>query len=129
MKATSLIIALLLLASCDSSRTNSDTVDTLMRSVKDLHESVTGTIAPTAKELQNAATSEVDKLFSIEYKVLELPSSTPGPDVERSLIDLGADRWNCFSVIPRPESILITCNRRPLSYLRYALRFFPVPLP
>lgn len=124
-----LILLTLALSGCDQSNQNSEALNEVMRSVKQLQESVTGNIAPAAKDLQSAATSEVDKLFAIEYKVLELPFAVGGEEMEKQISALGADRWNCFSIIPRDQSIIVTCQRRPMSYLRYALRFFPVPIP
>ncbi len=124
-----LVFIIVILAGCEQSNQNSEALNEVMRSVRQLQESVTGNIAPAAKDIQSAASTEVDKLFAIEYKVLELPFAVAGAEMEKQISALGADRWNCFSIIPRDQSIIVTCQRRPMSYLRYALRFFPVPIP
>ncbi|MBX7144605.1 MAG: hypothetical protein K1X79_09160 [Oligoflexia bacterium] len=123
-----LIVALLSLCGCDDPK-SSQAVDDLKRSVKEIQDSVTGSIAPAAREVQNLASGEVDKLFSIEYKVVQIPDNAPANTLEVTLAQLGADRWECFSILERAGATVISCHRRPTSYLRWVLKFFPIPLP
>lgn len=128
MTKTVAVMTILALSACDDPK-SSQAIDDLKRSVKDLQNSVSGSIAPAAREVQNLASGEVDKLFSIEYKVVQIPNDAPVNTLEVTLAQLGADRWECFSMLERAGATVISCHRRPTSYLRWVLKFFPIPLP
>lgn len=122
------MLAVCTMTACHGGGKDEDSVDSVMRALRDVKESVTG-MAPSGKDIQDVANSEVDKLYSIEYKVVELDNSTSPKLLEQTLAQLGQERWECFSIVELGSAYMVTCRRRPTSYLRYALRFLPFPVP
>lgn len=82
-------------------------------------------MSPSADELKGMTTDEVNKLFAFEYRVQELPVTSTASEIERAIAALGDERWECFDVESRKETLLIFCKRRPQTYLRYIPRVFP----
>ncbi|MCO6430557.1 MAG: hypothetical protein J5J00_06820 [Deltaproteobacteria bacterium] len=77
-----------------------------------------------AEELSESAAREVSKLHSLEYKVFELDKSTDSFEIERKLATLGLERWDCFFVRERFDSLQFFCKRHPKTLLRYLPRVF-----
>lgn len=65
------------------------------------------------------ALEEVEKLFQLEYRVVEFAVDKSSADIEKELAQLGQQRWDCFNAVPLASKTLIYCKRRPTSYLRY----------
>lgn len=82
-------------------------------------------LSPRADELKGMTTDEVNKLFAFEYRVQELPVTSTASEIEQAIAALGNERWECFDVESRKETLLIFCKRRPQTYLRYIPRVFP----
>ncbi len=76
--------------------------------------------------IEKMAREEVDKLLQVEYLVEEIPFSSGGKDLEYRLKILGAERWDCFQIMPNPDGtrLRVVCKRKPKSYLRYLTRAF-----
>lgn len=68
------------------------------------------------------AKEEVEKLFTIEYKVLTVAADLPADELEQKLQALGRERWECFHTYPVGGELRIMCRRRPQSYLRMLFR-------
>lgn len=81
-------------------------------------------ISPLKDETQKLAKEELNKLFSLEYKVVEVSSKLTADNLQIMLSELGQQRWDCFNVIHREEGIWIFCKRKPETYLRYIPRVF-----
>ncbi len=81
-------------------------------------------LGPHGDALQAKTKEEVDKLFRWEYRVQDLPADLSAEDMEKRLAALGADGWECFSIVPGHSSTRTTCKRRPKSAITY-LKFLP----
>lgn len=70
--------------------------------------------------------SELKKLRQLEYKVLEFPASITAQSLAQHLSEIGSDRWDCFSVVPRTrdgkETLFVTCKRQVGTPLRWIPR-------
>jgi hypothetical protein len=68
------------------------------------------------------AREEIEKLFQIEYRVLEFDGKAGAGEMEAALGKLGQERWDCFSIVPTGNKVKVFCKRLPMSYLRHATR-------
>ncbi len=70
--------------------------------------------------LGNMAKNEVDKLFTVEYKVFEVDAVGGPAAIDATLNKAGQDRWDCFSVdhVESTHKYRFFCKRQPKSYLR-----------
>lgn len=120
-------IALVLLAEgCDPSG-NGD-LESLNSQLKQLlkqaEQKIDG-LAPQTKEVTEATSQEVEKLFVFEYKVAELKKEAGTAEIEGALQQLGQDRWECFAADRSDKVLRFYCKRRPKTYLRYIPRLVP----
>jgi len=65
------------------------------------------------------AKEEIAKLFQIEYRVVELDGDLSTPALEKTLVELGKDRWDCFQAGSERSKLRLICKRHPPTYLRY----------
>jgi hypothetical protein len=92
-------------------------------SLSDTFEGLRETLDPAAisgEKIQDMATQEFEKLFTLEYRVVDMDSSLSGDQQEALLMQLGRDRWDCFHITPQEFGLRVFCKRQPKSYLRYA---------
>ncbi|MCB0309623.1 MAG: hypothetical protein KDD42_00225 [Bdellovibrionales bacterium] len=81
-------------------------------------------LTPSSSDVHKLTTAEVEKLFTYEYKTLELSADAGPKEIETKLAELGADRWDCFYAERVNKALLFYCKRRPKTYLRYIPRVF-----
>lgn len=125
-----LLSGLLACESQESSRSDQEDAG-LSAVVNSLHEQLQGAsqevqdaVGPQAEAIQSRTKAEVDKLFRWEYHVVDVPSILGSAELEKQLTELGAENWECFSVLPLPESVRVVCKKRPLSAINY-LKYVP----
>jgi hypothetical protein len=75
-------------------------------------------IAPIAGSISEKATDGAQAVFKIEYRVETIQTPYSGQTVERRLNELGAERWDCFSILQTQDGIRITCKKIPYSMIR-----------
>lgn len=102
-----------------------DTVlDKLSDQLDRASDQMQGVVGPHAGQIQSQTKDEVEKLFKWEYKVVDLAANITAPQMESELSELGADGWECSSVLSVPTGLRITCKRKPPSALAY-LKYIP----
>ena len=82
-------------------------------------------LGSTHQEVCEVASSEVQKLFNYEYKLVALVEESGRKGIEAALNELGQDRWDCFQVVPVEGQLTAVCKRRPKTPLRYIPRMIP----
>jgi hypothetical protein len=100
-----------------------DHVGNLFRDAKDRISDY----APNTGDVSAAAQKQFQDMMMLEYKVVEVDSSAPPQKLQEVLTALGQERWECFDIMERGSTYMIPGRRRPVSLLRYALRFLPFP--
>jgi hypothetical protein len=114
----------LVVAACEKGEIKETLVDRtedLQKTWQDLTRSLQQT-APSREEAQTMAGQEIEKLFTFEYRVQEIPMPSPAAEIEKVMARMGQDRWECFHVESNFEALLLFCKRRPRSYLRLFMR-------
>jgi hypothetical protein len=89
---------------------------------EDASKSVQENVGPQVEALQNRTKEEMRKLSQWQYKVVEFPAGAKAAELEEELNKLGAEGWDCASLLPNGERLRATCKRRPGSafdYLKY----------
>lgn len=106
-------------------KTVKDTVTTTAdQAVKQVDKVVEG-LKSAPEDIKSMAEGEVEKLFALEYKVFELETlATSAADLEKKLIELGKERWDCFHTQQHQTKTFFLCKRYPKTYLRYLPRMF-----
>jgi hypothetical protein len=99
-------------------------MSSLNEQIKGASKGVQDAVAPQAEALHKHTKAEVDKLFRWEYRVVDVPVSPDPSELEKRLTELGAENWECFSVVPSPESLRVLCKKRPPSAINY-LKYVP----
>lgn len=117
---------------CDASSKETDLnkpIDDLGQMVRQLKESL-GKVTPPDLKLEESATglkenasAEMEKLFRLEYRVVEIKNGSSS-EIEQQLTALGNDRWDCFHAESSRNALLFFCKRAPKTYLRYLLKMF-----
>ena len=125
MKYRLFLAVLSLLVGCkrgdeDLSRLKDDLDKLVQRTEKSI-----GSLTSNPALVTDAASSEVEKLFIFEYKVLPLSGDKSSKQAELALNQLGKDRWDCFQIVEMEEGPSAFCRRAPKTYLRYIPRFMP----
>lgn len=123
-----LVLVVSSLSSCGSDRDGSDRglFSDLQHTWENASRRIRG-YTPSTDQVSAVAQKQFQDMLSLEYKVVEIDNSASPQKIQEVLTELGADRWECFNILERGASYMIPCRRRPLSLLRYALRFLPVP--
>ena len=65
------------------------------------------------------ALGEFKKLKQFEYRIVSLPLSLSSEAQEQQLNQLGAEGWECFSVVPGTTEFRVYCRKRPDTPLRF----------
>ena len=65
------------------------------------------------------ALDEVEKMFRLEYKVIEFEKEEKTTILEQQLENLGSERWDCSSLSDSGSKTRLLCKRHPQSYLQY----------
>lgn len=82
-------------------------------------------LGPEQEKAAALAKEELDKLFRIEYKIVDFEISVSRELMETELQSLGHDRWDCAPFPGSEKQIRFVCKRLPQSYLRLLLRARP----
>ena len=115
------------LLSCDGSRPDprmEDLKKDINKSLQDVRRFFSDH-TPSTNEVTQKTSTELNKLFAFEYRVIEIPADMPPIEVEKRLNGAGQERWECFNSCKSEGHVRFYCKRRPESYLRYIPRFFP----
>lgn len=96
-----------------------DILNQMQGTISEASKGAIEALGPHAKTLGNLSTEEVSKLFSWKYKLVQVEANEPPEVMEQALIELGADNWDCFSIIQVADKIRISCKKRPPSALGY----------
>ena len=107
-----MILILSVFGGCESS---SPVVDSLSSGLDRVLEN--------GQQVSKATSEEIEKLFSVEYRVVEFTSSD-AKDIELKLAELGRDRWDCFFIEPFNGTKRFYFKRSPRTLLRYIPRVF-----
>ncbi len=105
-------LCLITLNGCD--RTPSDVSDALTQA-----EGMVESLKPISDLAQKAATGELEKAFTVEYKVVDIPLLIERANVEEQLTALGKERWDCFHSVQTPTTTRFICKRSTKTALRY----------
>lgn len=117
------IVILMISAGCREAAEN-ETLRDLGSTLNESYEHTKRQLQPKAEAVTTYAGSELEKLFSFEYKVVDLTHEQSAVEIESSLNALGRERWDCFSVQPRDFGLRLTCKRAPKTVLKYIPRMF-----
>ena len=97
-------------------------LNSILNSIQGASATVQQAMRPHTDAAQQRTKEELEKLFRWEYRVVEIPLAASSGELEARLRDLGAENWDCFSIILNGDLSRVTCKRRPasaLSYLQY----------
>lgn len=123
MKA--IITLSLLLVGCNTSSDTLSKAEESLTSLKVQAKELADSLSLKSKKVTESASQEMNKLFSIEYRVVDLLSTLSGEEIQKELNRLGSERWSCgtpqllASQNPAPEKLRFFCNRPSPTYLRY----------
>lgn len=87
--------------------------------LSEIQRSIRERISPLGNEVKRSASEELEKLFAVEYKVVEYDQTVSHQEFENQLNLLGKERWDCFHVESLDDTIRVWCKRRPRSYLQH----------
>ncbi|MDZ4785729.1 MAG: hypothetical protein SGJ02_06610 [bacterium] len=76
------------------------------------------------KAIESIAKNEVDKVFNVEYNVLEIDDLGDTAHINSALNKAGLDRWECFGFEHVGNKYRFFCKRKPQSVLRFLARNF-----
>ena len=76
-----------------------------------------------SKDIAAVAGQQADKVFQVEYKVLDFSKLLSAEELSTQLMEVGKDRWDCFNVQgdPEQERYRVFCKRMPLPLARELL--------
>jgi hypothetical protein len=100
---------------CEQIPSTGEELEKTFQDAKSKVESLT----PSRRDIEGLASGEIEKLFTIEYKIIEVPKEDTALQIEESLSQYGRKRWECFHVDASGEYLRFFCKRRTKSYLRY----------
>lgn len=81
-------------------------------------------LGPQGEVIQERTKEEVEKLFRWEYRVVDVEANLTADELEKRLMELGNEGWECFNIAPAGQSTRVTCKRRPRSAINY-LKLIP----
>lgn len=111
------------LSGCDGPAPSSQKVIADLKTAINEAQTRLNELAPSGDEVQKAAAKEVGKLYAIEYRVVPVPPDLSANELERRLVALGEERWECGQPVVLGEEARIICRRIPLSYLKLLAQF------
>jgi len=107
------------LVGCDQSHDEAlKAIEQDMRSTLTRAEQRMRELTPSRTTVQSSASEEIEKLFTIEYHVEEMPRQIPVEEMRERLRRLGSERWQCGDPLQFEQHLRFICHRRPRSYLR-----------
>lgn len=121
----SLLLSMLVACQSDTDRSG-DIIDDAKRAWRRTTDTIQG-YTPSREQISSTAMKQFQDMFTFEYRVIEVDNSVTAEKLQQILSELGQERWECSQVLERGASYMIPCRRRPISLLRYALRFLPFP--
>jgi hypothetical protein len=110
------LLSLFIFCGCQSD-ISEQTIETIKSKALD----VTKEVEPIANQVYSATTDHTNKIFKYEYKTISVDMNSN--QLETTLNQLGADRWDCFAVVPNNDKLNVICKRLPYGVLRHFLRF------
>lgn len=81
-------------------------------------------LTPSRKQIKSMTSNELNNVFAVEYKVIDISAGQEAKQIEETLSMLGRERWDCYHVEPQFDSLRVFCKRQPVSYLRYLLKLW-----
>ena len=125
LTAICLGLGLFTLTSCNQEITSKQ-LEELKESYTELSSKITDKITKEyeagEQQLSDLTDSEIKKLRTIEYKVVDLNTELANQDVEQQLAKLGEERWDCFHLERHNDQLKTYCKRLPSSHLRTLAR-------
>lgn len=117
------VLSLGVFAGCESSGPDKTAkqVSELARQLNEqleTHSSKLGDLIPSQDQFKKSSIEEIQRVFAVEYLVVELKSDINLGDLQNKLSEMGKERWDCFSQISSQEHLRLLCKRRPISALR-----------
>lgn len=82
-------------------------------------------VEPYTAPVKDTAVESMQKIVSIDYKIIEVATDEPSSKLEARLRELGRERWDCS---PMPTNEFVTrflCKRFPLNAYAKALSLLP----
>lgn len=124
LKSSFLLVFIFSITSCDSQNKHvTQAKEAVSQSIDSISQTVDqytpDAVKSTARQVPEMAGEEYEKLFRVDYKVIELPRGKGAAQFEATLNELGKERWNCFHIEPQADKLIAFCSRRPPSYIRY----------
>lgn len=113
------------LTGCDSGTKDIEGVKQQLEALVQTTTRKVDALSSSPEEVSEKASAELEKLFTFEYKVIDLRNDATSGSIQRTLNELGQERWECFQMLPLDSGIAALCKRRPKTYLRYIPRMIP----
>lgn len=121
-----LILTLYSLSSCDTPAGAKSEVNigAQLQQLIDSASKQVSDVTPSKERVKELTADEVQKLYSFEYRFLEVELKAPASQIEAKLNELGQDTWECSFVDKNEVNLRFLCKRKPKTYLRYVPRIF-----
>lgn len=125
-----LIVLLALLAACadrgqegdDSNGGQDESTVELRESLREIQQAIAERVGPLSDDVKRSANEQFEKLFAIEYKVIEFDADLSRQSLEQKLNELGKDRWDCFNMKSQGDYVRAYCKRLPRGYMQYLIK-------
>jgi hypothetical protein len=106
-------------ASSASPRPTRSPLDQVVQALQDAASGAVDSLPPEARDLKDKTVAEVEKMFQVEYLVIDYDSVLEASEMQRQLGLRGAEGWECFAVTPIGDKLRVTCKKRPKGVMRY----------
>ena len=94
-------------------------ISSALDALKDGASRMQKAVEPYASPIQSTAVESVQKMFAIEYRVVEVVHEESADALEMQLKVLGVNRWDCSPMPSTATHIRFLCKRLPLTpYLK-----------
>lgn len=94
----------------------------LVKNIRQIGEELAERVGPLGNDVKKSAGEQLEKLFAVEYKIVEFASDSSRQRLEHQLNVLGKDRWDCFSIRSENMRIRAYCKRLPRGYIPYLIK-------
>jgi hypothetical protein len=94
----------------------------LVKNIREIGEELAERVGPFGNDVKKSASEQLEKLFSVEYRIVEFDSDLSRQKLEQQLNILGKDRWDCFNIRSEDMRIRAYCKRLPRGYLPYLIK-------
>jgi hypothetical protein len=91
----------------------------VVQALQDTAHGAASALPPEAHDLTNKTVAEVEKMFQVEYLVVDYDALLDASEMQRQLALRGAEGWECFAVTPIGAKLRVTCKKRPKGVMRY----------